>query len=107
MVFQNNRSSYPPNIAMILDTITDIITLDVFPKDLIMEKIFGKYKEEIFPYDGTLSNAFIFLLIPFVLLFLLGIVLVLKLLSRGFPVVVKVLEKIKNFICWNMVIKTV
>jgi hypothetical protein len=49
VVFQNNRSSYPPNIAMILDTITDIITLDVFPKDLIMEKIFGKYKEEIFP----------------------------------------------------------
>jgi hypothetical protein len=41
VTYENNRSNYPPNIAMSLDTISGILSLGLFPKDLLIEKVFG------------------------------------------------------------------
>jgi hypothetical protein len=107
ITYQNNKSYYPPNIAMTFDSIAGILALDAFPKDLVLEKLFGKYKESVFPTAGILSNSIIFLILTFGLLLIAGIVYLLKFLLKAFPNSMKLLEKIKNLICWNMIIKTI
>jgi hypothetical protein len=92
---------------MTFDSIAGILALDAFPKDLVLEKLFGKYKESVFPTAGILSNSIIFLILTFGLLLIAGIVCLLKFLLKAFPNSMKLLEKIKNLICWNMIIKTI
>jgi hypothetical protein len=41
VTYENNRSNYPSNLAMSLDTISGILSLGLFPKDLLIEKVFG------------------------------------------------------------------
>ncbi len=48
---------------MTFEAIAGILALDAFPKDLILENIFGKYKEIVFPSAGILSNSSIFIIV--------------------------------------------
>jgi hypothetical protein len=94
-------------MAMTFDAIAGILALDKFPKDVILDNIFGKYKEIVFPVTGILSNSVIFLFFTLVLLLIPVIDFLLKFLLKAFPKLLKFLEKIKKFICWNMIIKTI
>jgi hypothetical protein len=107
ITYQNNKSYYPPNIAMTFDAIAGILALDAFPKDLIVEQLFGKYKEIIFPIAGILSNTIIFISLTLGLFLIAATVFLLKFLLKSFPTLLIILEKIKNLICWNIIIKTV
>jgi hypothetical protein len=92
---------------MTFDAIAGILALDKFPKDVVLDNIFGNYKEIVFPVAGILSNSVIFLFFTLVLLLIPVIDFLLKFLLKAFPKLLKLLEKIKNFICWNMIIKTI
>jgi hypothetical protein len=107
ITYQNNKSYYPPNVAMTFDAIAGILALDAFPKDLVLEKLFGKNIEAVFPTEGIFSNSIIFIILTFGLLLIAGVVFLLKFLLKAFPNSMKILEKIKNVICWNVIIKTI
>jgi hypothetical protein len=92
---------------MTFDAISGILALDKFPKDVVLDNIFGNYKEIVFPVAGILSNTVIFLFFTLVLLLIPVIDFLLKFLLKAFPKLLKLLEKIKNLICWNMIIKTI
>jgi hypothetical protein len=89
---------------MTFEAIAGILALDALPKDLILENLFGKYKEIVFPTAGILSNSVIFLILTFLQLLIPSIEFILKLLFKPFPTLLKLIEKIKNLICWNMLI---
>jgi hypothetical protein len=91
---------------MTFDAIAGILVLDAIPKDLILDKLFGKYKEIVFPSAGILTNSFIFLLITLVQFSIPCIEFLLKFILKAFPRLLKVLERIKNLVCWNIIIKT-
>ncbi len=92
---------------MTFDAIAGILALDAFPKDLVLKKLFGKNIEAVFPTEGILSNSIIFIILTFGLLLIAGVVFLLKFLLKTFPNSMKILEKIKNVICWNVIIKTI
>jgi hypothetical protein len=92
---------------MTFDAIGGILALDAFPKDLALEKLFGKNIEAVFPTEGILSNSIIFIILTFGLLLIAVVVFLLKFLLKAFPNSMKLLEKIKNVICWNVIIKTI
>ncbi len=59
----------------------------------------------MFPTAGILTNSVIFLFSTFVLLLIPGLELLLKFFLKAFPTLLRFLEKLKNFVCWNMIIK--
>ncbi len=79
---------------MTFDAIAGILALDAFPKDLVLEKLFVKYKEAVFPTAGILSNSIIFIFLTLVLLLIAFILFLLKFLFKAYPNALKLLEKI-------------
>jgi hypothetical protein len=72
---------------MIFEAIAEILALDAIPKDFILEKLFGNYKEKFFPIAGVLTNSVIFLFSTFVLLLIPAIVFLSKFFFKGSPTI--------------------
>jgi hypothetical protein len=90
---------------MTFDVIAEILALEEIPKEFILVKLFGNYKEIFFPISGVLSNSIIFLFSTLVLLLIPIIEFFMKFFLKAFPILLKFLEKLKNVVCWNMIIK--
>jgi hypothetical protein len=90
---------------MTFEAIAEILALDAIPKEFILRKLFGNYKEIVFPIAGVLTNSVIFLFSTLVLLLIPIIEFILKFFLKSFPTLLKFLEKLKNMVCWNIMIK--
>ena len=91
---------------MTFDAIAGILALDKFPKDIVLDNIFGNYKEIVFPTAGILSNSVVFLFFTVLQLLIPVIEFLLKILLKSFPGLIKLLEKIRKIVFWNMIIKS-
>jgi predicted butyrate kinase (DUF1464 family) len=103
-----HKIKYPANASLIYDSIKGVLEMNALPKDKILDFIFKGTKDKLVPKDGLVLRMGIFgaalALITLFIVVAFGLRYAVK--KGKAPKLEKLINKVIDKVCWNMVIKT-